>query len=68
MSPTPKPGESKEDFVSRAIHHLVEKEGKSQKAAVGQAYGMFHDAHPRKSNPTNKLRATKRHSRKRNNR
>ncbi len=67
MSPTPKPGESKEDFISRSVSHLI-KEGKSQKVAIGQAYGMFEHANPRKSNPTNKLRATKKHSRKRNNR
>ncbi len=30
-----------QEFVSRKTKYLMEKEGKEQKAALGQAYGMI---------------------------
>jgi len=39
--PEPKPNEAKKDYISRAIAWLIRNEGKSQKQAAGQAYGMW---------------------------
>lgn len=39
--PRPHKGEKRSDFVSRAIKHFVEKEGLSQKEAVGRAHGYW---------------------------
>ncbi len=36
----PKKGEKEKDYISRCVSAL-RKEGKSQKEAVGQCYGMF---------------------------
>lgn len=38
--PTPRKGESKNDFMSRCIKE-VKKEGKSQDAAVGKCQGIW---------------------------
>lgn len=39
--PTVRKGESRNKYVSRAIKYLVEKEGLSQRQAVGKAEGMY---------------------------
>jgi hypothetical protein len=39
--PNPRAGESKEEYISRAIKYMVEKEGLAQKHAVAKAYGMW---------------------------
>jgi hypothetical protein len=39
--PEPKPNESQKAYVSRCIAHLVKNEGKTQKQAAGQCYGMY---------------------------
>jgi len=39
--PIPKKGESRSEYVGRAIHMLVHKEGLKQKQAVGKAEGMY---------------------------
>ncbi len=41
--PSVKSGESKNDFISRCIP-IVKGEGKTQKQAVGQCYGMWKHA------------------------
>jgi hypothetical protein len=38
--PSVKPNESKDKYMSRCVPMLI-KEGKSQKAAIGQCYGMY---------------------------
>ena len=38
--PKRKKGEGRNEYVSRAVSHLMKKEGKTQKQALGQAYGM----------------------------
>ena len=39
--PTPRPNETKADFISRAISYMVKVEGLEQKHAVGKAYGLW---------------------------
>ena len=39
--PAVKKGEKRGHYVSRAVDMMVEKEGMSQKAALGKAEGMF---------------------------
>ena len=39
--PDVKQGESRNEYVSRAIPYLMKSEGLSQKAATGKAEGMF---------------------------
>ena len=39
--PRPSKGESRKAFISRCIPHLVEKEGHSQKHAVGKCFGIW---------------------------
>jgi len=41
IMPRPRPQESKEEFIKRAIKYFMEKEGLSQKEAVGRAYGYW---------------------------
>ena len=43
--PRPNPGEKKSEFISRAIKYLMEKEGLSQKQAIGKAYGLWETYH-----------------------
>lgn len=67
--PTPHQGESKEDFVARAIKYLKDKEGLPQKQAVGKAHGLLeYGQKNRVSDDKHKLRAKTRRNRKRNNR
>lgn len=40
IMPEPHSNETKKHYISRAIAFLI-KEGKSQKQAAGQAYGMW---------------------------
>ena len=42
--PRPKKGESKKEYITRAVRYMVKVEGMSQKAAVGKAYGMWKDS------------------------
>lgn len=39
--PKPNKNEKKEHFISRCIPYLIKKEGKSQKAAAGQCFGIW---------------------------
>jgi hypothetical protein len=39
--PRPRKGESRNTYVSRAVDYIINKEGLSQKAAVGKAEGMY---------------------------
>ena len=39
--PTPKKNETKRQYISRAVKYMINKEGLSQKQAVGKAYGMW---------------------------
>lgn len=47
--PKPKPNESRNQYVKRAVHEMVHKEGMNPKAAVGKAEGMF--THHKKNHP-----------------
>lgn len=42
--PSVKKGESRSEYVSRAVHQMVHSEGLGVHAAVGKAEGMY-DAH-----------------------
>lgn len=39
--PDVKAGESSKAYISRCVSHLIKKEGKTQKRALGQCYGML---------------------------
>jgi len=39
--PQPNKNEKKAEYISRAVKYMVEKEGLSQKHALGKAYGMW---------------------------
>ena len=39
--PSVKKGESQEDFASRCIPYLIKNEGKDQKQAAGECYGIY---------------------------
>ena len=39
--PKPMKGESKSAYIKRAVKYMMEKEGLSQKQALGKAYGMW---------------------------
>ena len=42
--PKVKPSEKRNDYVKRAVHEMVHKEGLTPKAAVGKAEGVFDHA------------------------
>ena len=48
--PTPNPGESQKDFVSRAVKMMMSEEGLTQSHALGKAYGMYRQ-HQKKQKP-----------------
>jgi len=39
--PKPQKGEAKGHYISRCIHYIVHREGKSRKEAIGKCYGMY---------------------------
>lgn len=39
--PEPRSNETQKAYVSRCVAHLVKNEGKTQKQAAGQCYGMY---------------------------
>jgi hypothetical protein len=39
--PKVRKGETRKNYISRAISHMVKKEGLSQKHAVAKAHGMW---------------------------
>lgn len=41
IMPKPKPFETKEVYIKRAVRYFIEEEGLSQKEAVGRAYGYW---------------------------
>ncbi len=43
--PKPNKNESKQAYISRAVEHFMEKEKKTQKQAVGAAYGFWKTYH-----------------------
>ena len=46
--PKVKKGESRNDYVKRAVHEMVHKEGMKPKAAVGKAEGIFNQSKKKK--------------------
>ena len=39
--PSVKPNESEQAYVSRCVKYVMDKEGLSQKQALGKCYGMY---------------------------
>jgi len=39
----PRENEDKNNYISRCVKYLMDKEGKSQKQALGQCYGMWRE-------------------------
>ena len=39
--PKPYPGESRKEYISRAIDYMVKHEGLDHRQAAGKAYGMW---------------------------
>jgi len=47
----PKKGESNQEYISRCVSYLIKHEGKTQKQALGQCFGMLRQKRGEKAAP-----------------